>query len=273
MGRINPAIPPNDPHTPRWLLDLEEWRIHPYTSIPAATLEAHGYGVVSYTWGYIVATPGQPAPNPPAGLLWDVPTVSAWPLSRAREVMQTIGTRYVWWDWMCVPQRGEGLRPLSRELEVVQAEEIGKQMHIYGNATKSIIWLHSTNWTTTPASAMQELLHLRLYYDEDTAPDPNTTPTSLQNHANHIAAQLALAHEQEHWTRSGWTLQEGVLLHETDLIDGRGARLTDLTSPGYFLGDHATVADLTIPVTRLAFELAIAYFMQSQGYEPDVGAP
>lgn len=119
------AIPPNDPKAPRWLLDLQEWKIVPYTEVPADILSHEGYGIVSYTWGYILDK-ANPASDPPGGLLWDVPGVTKWPLSKAREVMRRIGTRYIWWDWMCVPQRGK--EPLSRELQEVQGQEIGKQL-------------------------------------------------------------------------------------------------------------------------------------------------
>jgi hypothetical protein len=49
MGNIK--IPPNEPTAPRWLLDLHEWRIQPYTEVSKEILNSEGYGVVSYTWG------------------------------------------------------------------------------------------------------------------------------------------------------------------------------------------------------------------------------
>lgn len=40
--------------------------------------------------------------------------------------MEEIGTRYIWWDWMCVPQ---GLKhQLDPELFKAKGEEIGKQL-------------------------------------------------------------------------------------------------------------------------------------------------
>ncbi|OJJ82272.1 uncharacterized protein ASPGLDRAFT_585760 [Aspergillus glaucus CBS 516.65] len=255
------TIPPNDPESPRWLLDLEKWEILPYTEVPQETLDAEGYGVVSYTWGYIQDS-GNSAPDPPRGLLWDVPGVTEWSLSEAKEAMKMIGTRYIWWDWMCVPQRVKGMKELSRELGEVQAQEIGKQMHIYGKARKSIVWLHSTSWTKE--SALKELLHLQ-------SPEADSKePIDMQKHVDQVTVQLDAARSEEHWLCSGWTLQEGVLLHETDLIDGSG---NALPGPDFFMSDQATVCDLTVPITRLAYELAIGYFIKSQGHEPDVGTP
>ncbi|RAH67893.1 uncharacterized protein BO66DRAFT_430210 [Aspergillus aculeatinus CBS 121060] len=233
------SVPPNDPQSPRWLLDLQQWRIVPYTDIPQRILDGEGYGVVSYTWGYIVDG-GKPASDPPQGLLWDVPAVKGWTLAKARQVMETIGTRYIWWDWM----------------------------HIYGKAKKSIVWLHATCWERD--SAIKDLLHLRIPDDKPREDEDNQTPAELEEHTNSLMRLLKQAHETERWTCSGWTLQEGVLLHETELVDGCGQRLPD---KHFWLSDQATVADLTVPITRLAWEIAIAYFIKSQGYEPDVGTP
>ncbi|RAH76253.1 hypothetical protein BO86DRAFT_373248, partial [Aspergillus japonicus CBS 114.51] len=262
-------VPPNDPQSPRWLLDLQEWRTVPYTDIQQEILDGEGYGIVSYTWGYI-ADDGKPASDPPQGLLWDVPAVQGWTLAEARQVMQSVGTRYIWWDWMCVPQSGERMRPWDEKLDLgkVQGEEIAKQMHIYKHAKKSIVWLHATLWERE--SPIKDLLLLCVKDEEDREEQENERPAELQKHTNSVMSLLKHAHETERWTRSGWTLQEGVLLHETELVDRRGCRL-----PGkhFWYGDQATVGDLTVPITRLAWEIAIAYFIKSQGYEPDVGSP
>jgi hypothetical protein len=65
-------------------------------------------GVVSYTWGCI-ADFENIAKDTPRGLLRNVPSTKKWPLAKARDVMKTIGTQYIWWDWMCVPH-GRGNR-------------------------------------------------------------------------------------------------------------------------------------------------------------------
>ncbi|KAJ5547920.1 hypothetical protein N7513_005154 [Penicillium frequentans] len=256
----SPSIPVNDPKHPRWLVDLEEWESKPFTEVPQETLSLEGYGVVSYTWGYIVDK-GNPAPNPPRGLLWDVPGIKGWTLPGIRNIMRKIGCRYIWWDWMCVAQRGQGMRPLSRELQEVQGQEIGKQMHIYRGARKSMVWLHSTSWTKE--SVLKGLLTLP-------RSDAMAGPAGMQKHVNRVAGDLDTARSQERWLGSGWTLQEGILLDETDLIDGSGKALQ---APNFEMSDQATVLDLTVPTTTLAFELALGYFIKSQGHEPDFGAP
>lgn len=122
-------IPPNDPNNPRWLLDLQNWRLERYIDV-ASTLEPEGYGIVSYTWGYIAdLSRPQPDNELPEGLLWDVPTTTGFNLDGAKEVMKTIGTRYIWWDWMCVPQETlNGERTITSRLRDAKHQEIGKQL-------------------------------------------------------------------------------------------------------------------------------------------------
>ncbi|KAA8565029.1 hypothetical protein EYC84_010794 [Monilinia fructicola] len=78
-------IPPNDPKNPRWLLDIQNWKLERYIDV-ANTLEPEGYGIVSYTWGYIAdLSRPQPDDELPAGLLWDVPTTTGFDLDGAKQ--------------------------------------------------------------------------------------------------------------------------------------------------------------------------------------------
>ncbi|KAE8406699.1 hypothetical protein BDV37DRAFT_269732 [Aspergillus pseudonomiae] len=237
---------------------INEWRIQRYTEVPREILDHEGYGVVSYTWGYI-AQWEKPASDTPEGVVWTVPTTSKWPLARARQVMEKMGTRYVWWDWMCVPQ---GLKhQLDPELFKAKGEEIGKQLHIYKNAAKSIVWLHPTSWDED--SAMKDLLL------EMSRPG-NQEPKLVQEYTEKVENWLRTAQMDEHWLKSGWTLQEGVLLGSTLLIDGHGNTFSDSR---FYNGSQATVRDLSIPVSVLARNSASAYFIQSEGHDPDTTRP
>ncbi|KAF5657159.1 heterokaryon incompatibility protein [Fusarium heterosporum] len=260
------VIPPNNPRTPRWLLDLKKWEIQPFDQIPRDILESEGYGIVSYTWGYI-ANFDELATGLPRNVPWDLPTTTKWPLSKAREVMEKIGTRYVWWDWMCVPQGGKGrLRSLTEELKAVQGEEIGKQLHIYSQARKSIVWLHSTNWDES--SALKSIICL---------PRPDNIPQErdeIWKYITQAESLLKTARNDEWWLQSGWTLQEGALLNSTRLIDGNG---TTFSSPDLRHSIHddkvARVDDIGDPVTYLAHHLAGTYFIQLEGHDPDRSRP
>lgn len=92
----------------------------------------------------------------------------------------------------------------------------------------------------------------------------------MHEHVEQVMLYLDAAREKENWLCSGWTLQEGVLLHETNLIDGSG---NTLPGADFWMSDQATVSDLTVPITKLAHELAFGYFIKTQGHEPDIGAP
>ncbi|KAI6765988.1 hypothetical protein HG530_007058 [Fusarium avenaceum] len=253
------AIPENHPKHPRWLLNLHEWKTVPYTDVPKDVLDGEGYGIVSYTWGNMIDK-AKTAEDPPKGLLWNVPAVKKWPLSKAREVMNKIGTTYVWWDWMCVPQHGD--KPLSDELQKAQCEEIAKQRYIYQAASKSIVWLHSISWSDD--SALKDLIKLHPEYTE--AKDV----ALLQKEIDNAIATYNKAWSENYWLRSGWAYQEGVLLPKTILIDTEG---NILSGPEFSVADHATVSGLTNPIMHISQQLAAGYFIKSQGHEPDTGLP
>ena len=120
-------IPPNDPNRPRWLLDLEEWQIRDYRDVKDQVAKI-GYGIVSYTWGMWADFKKTPE-NLPAGLLWKIPYVDVLNLKDARQVMESMKAKYVWWDWMCVPQGSK--TTLSPELLNAKGEEVGKQMSVF----------------------------------------------------------------------------------------------------------------------------------------------
>lgn len=117
-------IPPNDPSHPRWLLDIEEWVVRDYRDIEHIVLQ-HGYGIISYTWGRW-AVEGQKPRHPPKGIQWELPFLEVLPLDHARNVISRMGMRFVWWDWMCVPQGKK--ETLSQELSEAAGEEVAKQM-------------------------------------------------------------------------------------------------------------------------------------------------
>lgn len=125
-GCANTAIPKNNPNHPRWLLDKEEWRICQYTDIENE-VHRNGYGIISYTWGRWAKWDQEPK-DLPRDLQWKLPVIQGSTsgdfFTVARNAVSTMKTRYVWWDWMCVPQG----KDLSDELRKVKGEEVSKQM-------------------------------------------------------------------------------------------------------------------------------------------------
>ncbi|KAJ5994050.1 hypothetical protein N7451_009774 [Penicillium sp. IBT 35674x] len=69
----------------------------------------------------------------------------------------------------------------------------------------------------------------------------------MQKHVDRVADDHDTARSQERWLDSGWALQEE-------------------------MSDQAIVLDVTVPTTRLVLELALGYFIKSQGHQPDIGA-
>lgn len=269
-----PDIPPNDPSHPRWLLDLDEWVIRDYKEIEHEVVR-DGYGIISYTWGRWASWEQVP-PDVPKGLQWPVPLVKDLPLGLAKEVVSAMGLRYVWWDWMCVPQVKEmqEMTPLLEKLLEAKGQEVGKQMYavlyfallpflsiwqnhtdfsyvlrvIYKGAKRSIVWLHCTRWGTD--SPIETLL-------KDKLPKQN-----LPEYLDDVDDLLCKIQKDEPWLTSGWTLQEGVLLSETILLDHEGMTLRDerfLHSQG-----QASVIDLTAGLTTFAIRIAKAFMTFSE---------
>jgi len=133
--------------------------------------------------------------------------------------------------------------------------------HIYKKATKSIVWLHSTSWEE--GSALKELLLLEM------ARPGFQEPEAVRNYTSKVKSWLLTAQKDERWLKSGWTLQEGVLLSGTCLVDGHGNTL----SGRFHDGHQATVRDMSLPVSVLTHNLASAYFIQSEGHDPDITRP
>jgi hypothetical protein len=123
-------IPKNDNEHPRWLLNIQEWSIHPYNEVEVQ-IRNLGYGILSYTWG-AWANYDVPADGVPKNLLWKIPSVKGLSIDHARNVLTgTMHMKYVWWDWMCVPQGKDGTEiTLDDELKKVKGEEVAKQMYV-----------------------------------------------------------------------------------------------------------------------------------------------
>ncbi|KAM3072033.1 hypothetical protein ACMFMF_007427 [Clarireedia jacksonii] len=125
--------------------------------------------------------------------------------------------------------------------------------HIYRNAKKSIIWLHSTFWKDE--SALKALLLKRPRHG-------NPLPANALDLVQQVVGEVHAAQQAEYWFCSGWTLQEGVLLGPTHLIDVNGRKLED---ESFFHDGYASVLDATTPITHLAVNIARGIFIHAEG--------
>lgn len=82
-----------------------------------------------------------------------------------------------------------------------------------------------------------------------------------------VVKVLENCQKQEPWLTSGWTLQEGVLLSETLLLDRKGKTLRNKRFIHH--DGKACVIDLTSTVTLLAIGIATAFIRHSEGVPGD----
>ncbi|KAJ5263295.1 hypothetical protein N7478_010900 [Penicillium angulare] len=269
MNDDTPYIPEKDPNHPRWLLNIDTWEVFPYEAVKDE-VASNGYGIVSYTWGmwsdFNKEAPGRPKYRvnrtaEPEDLPWKIPTIEKIELSHAKRIMRKClddSIAYVWWDWMCVPQgKRDTAITLIEKLEKVKGDEIAKQMQIYQEAKEGFIWLHRTNWDKPNSLELQKYLELGF------KPQPTFADTLCE-----FRLSMRSIQEQEPWLTSGWTLQEGVLLQKSKLMDHEGEPL-----PGDFMSDgpapperFALVENLSVPATGLADEIATALIRYSEGW-------
>lgn len=110
------------------------------------------------------------------------------------------------------------------------------------------MWLHRTFWGQN--SAIEMLLKNRLEKEE------------LPKYMGEVDQSLEDIKKAEPWLTSGWTLQEGVLLSETPLLDYRGKTLSDER----FFHNHgqASVLDLSDGLTTFVLHIAAAFLEFSE---------
>jgi hypothetical protein len=85
--------------------------------------------------------------------------------------------------------------------------------HIYGKATHSIVWLHSTSWSDQ--SALKALINLRLPQSD------NTESIDIQKCTDEVLRLLGAARTDERLLAPGWTLQE--VIHISSMLMAPGS--------------------------------------------------
>jgi hypothetical protein len=147
-------------------------------------------------------------------------------------------------------------------MSLLKRKHLTFSRHIYRKARKSIVWLHSTSWKGD--SALKEILLLEMSRPHF------VDPYMVEKYTRSVENWVKIAQKDERWLISGWTLQEGVLLGDTHLLDGEGHVIQDNR---FCNGQDAVVRDLSLPISVLCHNLASAYFIQSEGHDPDPTRP
>ncbi|KXJ89018.1 hypothetical protein Micbo1qcDRAFT_165793, partial [Microdochium bolleyi] len=172
-----PDVKPPMDH-PKYLLDTERWQIRLFESCwreHGTDLQDWGYGSISYAWGNWNDRNGRTAAdskNYPDGyptfdigedskrnrLDWMFPIVNKivnhkhdpsteqFTIHDVRKTLKSLGTRFVWWDWACIPQNIRDDGPEKHPLADVKQEEMNKMRFVYPYSTRTIMWMHNVDW-------------------------------------------------------------------------------------------------------------------------------
>ena len=120
---------------------------------------------------------------------------------------------------------------------------------IYKGARKSTIWLHRTRWDEGPRLATYLNGHFKKH-------------TNFDGSLTELHQCIKGIQKDEPWLTSGWTLQEGVLLESTHLLDlyGKG-----LFGDFFTTGEQASVTHLSLHASVLVTHITTAFVRFSQG--------
>lgn len=191
------------------------------------------YACISHTWGrWKLATQISIQ-----GALWLVPQNSLFEVENLPWYLDlasyTLGTRYMWFDLLCVPQNDS--RP---EMQVLTHQEIGRQAAIFRNAKASAAWLnYIDDWG--PERAVLEYSSY-LYLALVCPPEAYDVKRLLLESRPKAEQSLQIAGgesmtEPSNWFSSLWTLQEAHLRPDMLFLDKNWQPLSDSAGTVYRL--------------------------------------
>ena len=231
------------------------------------------YSTISYAWGYwhdkgnpkatrptfawhdSAKEPAYPAFDPSITAPWKFPVVNknykapfsyqdpVDPIFTVQDVQKTLkalGTRFVWWDWACVPQGNEDdlkaaklvLDPqapaVSKTLLEIQSLEVDKMRIVYPYSLNGCLWLHQTTWARDGKSVKGPVqLLLEYIININIAKYSNITIDAVEA----FYGLLVACQNTQASLTSMWSFQEGVLF-------GDHNRLQVLNSSTCLILDH-----------------------------------
>ena len=253
------------PKKPAW-----KWTIHCledfFRDAANKTLfETHGYGAVSYAWGFEYINKPVPihsSTDPVPSMLdahykWEIPKCDLlFTLNDVRRVFKTLGKRFVWWDHACIPQLDlsngyNNAPPLTSLLKTIRSEEVEKQKAVYELADVGAVWIHRIEWVKDPmikqillaapelsVKEMKDLnaLYSNFNYTQAVIPQTAraylggafknpTTAAKWKDAIDQFLVQLSGVKNEDKWFASLWSFQEGVLLKSQAFLDKSGQYL------------------------------------------------
>lgn len=295
--RLGSARPPQN--HPKYILDVEKWTVRLFKDCweDGSILRTSGYGAISYSWGAwkdrsrtsaslysaheypqfdIGVDDREGHANVP--LRWEFPVVNTiingkldleeeqFNIYDIKKMFESMGKRFVWWDWACIPQK------LPKELvghpiENDVTDEMNKMRAVYPYSTSGSIWAHTVDWTkASPLKTALEICgdHLSTLNWLD-------RPVAL---IYKIVDALSDAHMAEEWFRSLWCFQEGVLFTHPDRPQGSiitGALFRDIHGDTLKISTDAMgcgIGHLVLVATRIV--QSIISVLQLRVEEPPV---
>ncbi|KAJ1327009.1 HET domain-containing protein [Microdochium nivale] len=228
---------------PKYLLDLRLWKIRLFEACweeQDSELRTRGYGSVSYAWGGWNDRNRRTAANSPNypdwyptfdigtdskgnALSWVFPIVNRivnhvqdpskeqFTILGVRDALQSLRTRFVWWDWACIPQNIRDTATEKHPLSDVKQDEMNKMRFVYPHSTCTIMWMHNVDWDRASPlkTALQTCAALlgdvnRPFNHQLEFGEPVSTVYA-------VVDALTDVHLAEDWFRSLWCFQEGVL--------------------------------------------------------------
>lgn len=263
---------------PKYLLDAQLYQIRTFDDCwndRDHHLRENGYGAISYAWGrwkvrqgdhayvregdnvqirrYPTFSIGNDNNNPTNPLSWCFPTVRQNPrtptspeqftVEAAVRTINSMGMRFVWWDWACIPQGEWPAAPgavnvpnpnfvIHPNLIPIVQQEMNKMRFVYPNSKRGIIWAHNIKWADD--SALKIALRLCCDYSSTTR-----LADKKLNEVQNVVTALESVNQAEAWFTSLWCFQEAVLFSHPDrhadlgsgiFRDANGASLL-VTSP------------------------------------------
>ncbi|KAJ5356238.1 hypothetical protein N7517_010847 [Penicillium concentricum] len=282
---------------PEFLLDLNRWTIRRFDDCWndfRSELQTKGFGAISYAWGgwkdrtmfarnslnpddhqYPAFDIGED--NDKVPLSWVFPitrqepgqSVEQFTAGDAQRALGTIGLRFVWWDWACIPQGfinptepdKEQYR-IHPELLPVMDQEMNKMRYVYPNSKRGIIWAHTVHWGR--GSELEQAIKACCNYPMT----PSLTKTVVE--VEDVVTKLEDANKSEMWLQSLWCFQEGVLFSHPDRhVDPPDAVFRDYIGrslPVPSIRGEGDLADLVLAASSIASTIVL--FLRRQAESP-----
>lgn len=143
-------------------------------------------------------------------------------IQNVKEILISLDTRFVWWDWACVPQGEEeelkatplpnpGPKEAPKTLDELQTVEVDNMRTVYKCSLNGCLWLHRTTWARDNKAMkgpVQLLLENKIIIR--TASLPKLTIDAVEA----LYGLLVAAQNSQNSLPSVWSFQEGSLFSD-----------------------------------------------------------